>query len=127
MHQQMPAIRGRRNFLDKQIGDAIANIPSFKREVERSLHLPAKLLSFPLCLPSRRRIAGPVFVQSFSEFRIDKLGFLTTPIMLFQNNIPLFVHTHTCPLEAHKCAEDHQWFLGFEYDGRKPGWQSALS
>ena len=99
MHQKVSAVRGRRDFLDEQIGDAVANIPGFERQVERSLHLSAKLLGFPLCLPSRRRIARPAFVQSFSDFRIYKLGFSGTPIVLFQNNIPLFVHTHTCPLK----------------------------
>ncbi len=103
MHQEVPTVRGRRYFLDEQIGDTVANIPRFEREVERSLHLPAKLLGFPLGLPSRRRIAGPVFVQSFSEFRIYKLGFCGTPIVLFQNNIPLFVHTHTCPQSTRVC------------------------
>ena len=52
MHQEAPAVRGRRNFLDKQIGDALANLPSLERQIERSLHLPAKLLGFPLGLPS---------------------------------------------------------------------------
>ena len=57
MHQQVPAIRGRKNLLDEKIVEAIANVAIREREVQRPLHLPAELLCLPFGLAVRRRVA----------------------------------------------------------------------
>jgi len=57
VHQEVPAIRGRKNLLDEEIIDAAANVAVSKREVQRTLHLPAELPSLPLRLTVRRRVA----------------------------------------------------------------------
>jgi hypothetical protein len=70
VHQKVPAIRRRKNILDEQAVNAIANIPLSHRKVERSLNLPAKLPCLSLCLTAGRRIPGPVFMQCVSELWI---------------------------------------------------------
>jgi len=57
MHQEAPAIRGRKNLLDEKIVDAIANVAIREREVQRPLHLPTELLCLPFGLTVRRRVA----------------------------------------------------------------------
>ena len=57
MHQEAPAIRGRKNLLDKKIVDAIANVAIREREVQRPLHLPTELLCLPFGLTVTRRLA----------------------------------------------------------------------
>jgi len=57
VHQEVPAIRGRKNLLDEKIVDAIANIAIREREIQRALHLPTELLSLPFGLTIRRRVA----------------------------------------------------------------------
>ncbi len=54
MHQEVPAIRGRKNLLDEKIVDAIANIAIREREVQCPLHLPTELLCLPFGLTIRR-------------------------------------------------------------------------
>ncbi len=86
MHQQVPAIRSRRNLLHKQ--------PThFDRRIQTALNLTAKLLCLPLMLTAGVR-------QRFCKVRI--FGLVTT-ILSFQE-IPLSVHTrprrHTCALRT---------------------------
>jgi hypothetical protein len=57
MHEEVPAVRGRNNLLDEKIVYAITNIPVREREVQRPLHLPTKLVSFPFGLTVGRRVA----------------------------------------------------------------------
>jgi hypothetical protein len=57
VHQEVPAIRGRKNLLDEKIVDAIANVAIREREVQRTLHLPTELLCLPLGLTVRGRVA----------------------------------------------------------------------
>ena len=54
VHQEVPAIRGRKNLLDEKIVDAIANVAIREREVQRTLYLPAELLCLPFGLTVRR-------------------------------------------------------------------------
>ena len=57
MHQEAPAIRGRKNLLDEKIVDAIANVAIREREVQRPLYLPTELLCLPFGLTVTRRLA----------------------------------------------------------------------
>ena len=57
MHQEVPAIWGRKNLLDEKIVDAIANVAIREREVQRPLYLPTELLGLPFGLAVRRRAA----------------------------------------------------------------------
>ena len=57
VHQEVPAIRSRKNLLDEKIADTIANVAIREREVQCALHLPAELLRFPFGLTVRRRVA----------------------------------------------------------------------
>jgi hypothetical protein len=57
VHQEVPAIRGRKNLLDEEIVDAIANVAIREREVQCPLHLPTELLCLPFGLTIRRRVA----------------------------------------------------------------------
>jgi hypothetical protein len=56
VHEEVPAIRGRKNLLDEKIIDAIASVAVCEGEVQCTLHLPAELLSFPFGLTLRRRV-----------------------------------------------------------------------
>jgi len=57
LHQEVPAIRGRKNLLDEKIVDAIANVAIREREVQRPLHVPTELLCLPFGLTVTRRLA----------------------------------------------------------------------
>jgi hypothetical protein len=73
MHQESPAVRGRKNFLNEKTVHAIVGTAVRERKVQRPLHLPAELPGFPFGLTVRRRVARFAFVQSFDKIRIDKL------------------------------------------------------
>jgi hypothetical protein len=57
LHQEVPAIRGRKNLLDEKIVDALSNVAIRERKVQRTLHLPTELLCLPFGLTVRRRVA----------------------------------------------------------------------
>ena len=57
MHEEVPAIRARKNLLDEKIVDPIAIVAIREREVQRTLHLPTELLCLSLGLTVRRRVA----------------------------------------------------------------------
>jgi hypothetical protein len=46
MHQESPAVRGRKNFLNEKTVHAIAGTAIRERKVQRPLHLPAELPAF---------------------------------------------------------------------------------
>lgn len=82
MHQKVAAIRGWKNLVDKEILNAIANGTVRESQVQRTLHLPAELLSLPLSLAVKRRVAGVYLMQSFNELRICELWpFAATSMM----------------------------------------------
>jgi len=53
VHQESPAIRGRRNLLHEQTADIFVYKPAFERQVQGSLDLPTNLSGLPFCLPIR--------------------------------------------------------------------------
>lgn len=82
IHHEVAAIRGRKNLVDEEILNAIANGTVGECQVQRALHLPAELLSLPLSLAVRRRVAGVCLMQSFNELRIRELWpFTATSVM----------------------------------------------
>jgi hypothetical protein len=52
VHQQVPAVRRRRNFLDEQIVQAVIGVPICQREIQRALYLSAELPRLALGLPA---------------------------------------------------------------------------
>jgi len=53
VHQKVPAVRGRMDFLDEEIVGANS---AREREIQRALHLAAELLGLPFGLPAGRRV-----------------------------------------------------------------------
>ena len=52
MHEQVSAVGRRRHFLNEQIVQAIIDLPLGKREIQRTLYLPAKLPGLAFTLPA---------------------------------------------------------------------------
>jgi hypothetical protein len=52
VHQQVPAVRRRRDVLDEQIVQAVVGVPICQREIQRALYLSAELPRLPLGLPA---------------------------------------------------------------------------
>jgi hypothetical protein len=53
VHQEPPAIRGRRNLVCEQTADVFGCTSAFERQVQGSLDLPTKLSGLPFCLSFR--------------------------------------------------------------------------
>jgi len=86
---QVPAIRRRRDIIDKQI--AFAGQPACVRErqIQRPLHLPAELLVLPLRLTVGRWPAAAFFIENLCEVRVNELRASFSTNLPFQNKAPL--------------------------------------
>ena len=70
MHQQMPAVVGRRYLLDEQIVHAIVGMAICERQVECPLHLPAELTCLSFSLMACRKPIGRSPVEGLGEIRM---------------------------------------------------------
>lgn len=110
VHQQVPAVRCRRNVLDEQIVQAVVGVSIREREIQRALYLSAELPRLPLRLPARRQTVGYTSTQSLGKFWINEIccPFRTT-MAVFQDEAPL------CRKHAHPAR------YADAYCGRQPG------
>jgi hypothetical protein len=96
VHQQVPAVRCRRNVLDEHIVQAVVGVSISQREIQRALYLSAELPRLPLGLSARRQTVGYTSPQSLGKFWLNEIccPFRAT-ISVFQDKAPLLrKHAH---------------------------------
>ena len=52
VHQQVPAVRGRRDLLDEEVAEAVIGVSIGQREIQSALYLSAELPRLALGLPA---------------------------------------------------------------------------
>lgn len=127
MHQEVPAIWRRSDFIDEQFIQAVILIPVCQGEVECSLNLPAELLRLALPLSIMGITGASASAKRRCEIWIDVRGLSTTTIVMLQEYAPVLrAHAYSSRTQT-RVRSKRQLLLLVEAMGAGPAGRANYS